>query len=91
MEDFMKKSLRITLGLLLAGLFFLPVVLPAVGLAQNDDDRSVKQDVKDVGHSAKVATKNTGHKVKRTTKKIVSKSASKTADTADKVADKTKP
>jgi hypothetical protein len=56
-----------------------------------DDDKSVKQDVRDAGHSTKEATKTTGRKVKKGTKKVVNKSATKTAETADKVAGKTKP
>ena len=66
----------------------MPAVLPTSAFAQDDDDKSVKQDVKDAGHSTKEATKKTGSKVKKGTKKVVNKSATKTADTADKVADK---
>lgn len=69
----------------------IPVALPANALAQTqDDDKSVKQDVKDARHSTKKATTKTGHDIKKGTKKVVNKSARKTADTADK-ADKTKP
>jgi hypothetical protein len=86
----MKNSLRAVFGLLLMAFLFMPAVLPTTAFAQNDDDKSVKQDVKDAGHSTKEATKKTGHKVKKGTKKIINKSATKTADTADKIADKTK-
>jgi len=91
MEDVMKQSLRVVFGLLLVALSFMPAVLPTTAFAQNDDDKSVKQDVKDAGHSTKEAAKKTGSKVKKGTKKVVNKSATKTADTADKVADKTTP
>jgi hypothetical protein len=87
----MKNSLRVVLGLFLVALSFVPVALPTTAFAQNEDDKSVKQDVKDAGHSTKEATKKTGRKVKKGTKEVISKSATKTADTADKVADKTKP
>ena len=88
----MNKSLRVVVfSLLLAALSFMPAVLPTSAFAQNDDDKSVKQNVKDAGHSTKEATKKTGSKVKKGTKKVVNKSATKTADTADKVGDKTKP
>jgi hypothetical protein len=91
MEDVMKRSLRVVGCLLLVALSFLPAVLSTNAFAQNEDDKSVKQDVKDAGHSTKEATKKTGSKVKKGTKKVVNKSATKTADTADKVSDKTKP
>ena len=87
----MKRSLHVVFSLLLVGLSFMSAVLPTSASAQNDDDKSVKQDVKDAGHSTKQATKKTGSNVKKGTKKVVNKSATKTADTADKVADKTKP
>jgi hypothetical protein len=87
----MNKSLRVVFGLLLVPLSFMSAVVPTSAFAQHDDDKSVKQDVKDAGHSTKEAGKKTGRKVKRGTKKVVNKSATKTADTADKVADKTKP
>jgi hypothetical protein len=87
----MKKSLRVAEGVLLAVLSVMPTVLPTLSYAQNDDDKSVKQDIKDAGHSTKEATKKTGSKAKKGTKKVINKSATKTADTADKVADKTKP
>ena len=86
-----RKSQHIVLGLLLAAFLFTPAVLPTTAFAQQDDDRSVKQNVKDAAHSTKEAAKKTGKKVKRGTKKVVNKSATKTADTADKVAGKTKP
>ena len=88
----MKKTLRVVESVLFAALLLIPAVLPSIALAQShDDDQSVKQDVKDAGHSTKEASKKTASKVKRGTKKVVSKSATKTAETADKVADKTKP
>jgi hypothetical protein len=87
----MKKSLCVVHSLLFGALSLMPAVLPTTAFAQNDDDKSVKQDVKDAGHSTKEATKKTGNKVKRATKKVANKSATKTADTADKVANKTKP
>jgi hypothetical protein len=87
----MKTFLRIVAGLFLVAISFVPAVLPTIAFAQSDDDKSVKQDVKDAGHSTKEASKKTGSKVKEGTKKVVNKSATKTADTADKVADKTKP
>jgi len=87
----MKNSLRVVFGLLLVAFLFMRAALPTTAFAQNDDDKSVKQDVKDAGHSTKEATKKTGHKVKKGTEKIISKSAAKTAETADKVSDKTKP
>jgi hypothetical protein len=86
-----KKTLRVVGGLLLAALSFMPAVLPTIAFAQNDDDKSVKQDVKGAGQSTKEATKKTGSNIKKGTKKVVNKSATKTADTGDKVADKTKP
>jgi hypothetical protein len=86
----MKKSLRVVEGVLFAALSFTPAVLPTITFAQTDD-KSVKQDVKDAGHSTKEATKKTGRKIKKGTKKVVNKSATKTAETADKVANKTKP
>jgi hypothetical protein len=88
----MKKSLRVVKGVFLVALSCMTGVLPAITFAQtHDDDKSVKQDVKDAGHSTKEATKKTGSNVKKGTKKVVNKSAKKTADTADRVADKTKP
>jgi hypothetical protein len=85
-EKVMKKSLRVVEGVLFVALSFMPAILPTITFAQ-----SVKQDVKDAGHSTKEATKKTAGKVKRGTKKVMNKSATKTAETADKVADKTKP
>jgi hypothetical protein len=87
----MKKSLRVAKGVFLAVLSFMPTVWPTLAFAQNDADKSVKQDIKDAGHSTKEATKKTASKVKKGTKKVINKSATKTADTADKVVDKTKP
>ena len=88
----MKKSLRVVEGVLFAALSFIPAGLPTITFAQtHDDDKSIKQDVKDAGHSTKEATKKTGRKIKKGTKKVVNKSATKTAETADKVANKTKP
>jgi hypothetical protein len=85
----MKRSLRVVEGVLFVTLSFMPAILPTITLAQTD--KSVKQDVKDAGHSTKEATKKTGSKVKNGTKKVVNKSATKTAEGANKVADKTKP
>jgi len=88
----MKKSLRVVEGALFVALSLTPAVLPTITFAQTqDDDKSVKQDVRDAGHSTKEATKTTGSKVKKGTKKVVNKSATKTTETADKVALKTKP
>jgi hypothetical protein len=90
----MKKSTRAIEGVLFMSMALscIPVALPANALAQtHDDDKSVKQDVKDAGHSTKKATTKTGHNIKKGTTKVVHKSARKTADTADKAADKTKP
>jgi hypothetical protein len=88
----MKKLLRVVEGVLFVALSSIPAVLPTITFAQtHDDDKSVKQDLKDAGHSTKKATKKTGSDVKRSTKKVVNKSATKTAETADKVADKAKP
>jgi hypothetical protein len=87
----MKKSLLVVEGVLLIALSCIPAVLPANVLAQNQDDKSVKQDVKDAGHSTVKATTKTGSNIKKGTKKVVNKSAKKTAQTADKTADKTKP
>jgi len=84
----MKKSRSILEGLLFVALSFTPAILPTITFAQTD--KSVKQDVKDAGHSTKEATKKTGRKVKSGTKKVVNKSATKTAEGANKVADKTK-
>jgi hypothetical protein len=91
-ENVMKKSLRVVEGVLFVALSFIPAVLPTITFAQtHDDDKSVKQDLKDAGHSTKEATKKTGSKIKRGTKKVVNKSATKTGEAAGKVADKTKP
>ena len=84
----MKKSLRVVKSILFAVLSFAPGILPTIAFAQTD--QSVKQDVKDAGHSTKEATKKTGHKVKSGTKKVVNKSATKTVEGANKVSDKTK-
>src|SRR5579872_4722536 len=73
-ENVMKRSLSIVEGVLFVALSLIPAVLPTVTFAQ-DDDKSVKQDVKDAGHSTKQATKKTAHKVKKDTKKVVNKSA----------------
>jgi hypothetical protein len=86
----MKKSPGVVLGLFLVALSFMPAVLPTTAFAQGEGDKSVKQDVKDAGHSTKEATKKTGRKIKRGTKNVINKSATKTADAADKVADKAK-
>ena len=86
----MEKALRIVKGILFVTLLFGPVVLPAVSFAQGDD-KSVKQDMKDAGHSTKEAAKKTGKKIKKGTKKVVHKSAEKTAEGAEKVEEKTKP
>jgi hypothetical protein len=85
----MKKSLRVVEGVLFVALSSMPAILPTIAFAQTD--QSVKQDVKDAGHSTKEATKKTGHKVKSGTKKVVNKSATKTAEGANKVSEKTKP
>ena len=85
----MKKSLRVVEGVLFVALSFMPAILPTITFAQ--EDKSVKQDVKDAGHSTKEATKKTGRKIKSGTKKVVNKSAKTTAKGANKVADKTKP
>jgi hypothetical protein len=87
----MNKLLRVVKGVLVVTLSFMPAVLPATNFAQSDDDKSVKQDVKDAAHSTKEATVKTGKKVKTGTKKVVNKSARKTEQDADKVEDKTKP
>jgi hypothetical protein len=86
----MKNSLRVAFSLFLATFLFMPAVLPTTAFAQDDDHKSLKQDLKDVGHSTKEATIKTGHKVRKGTKKVVNKSAAKTTETSDKVADKTK-
>jgi hypothetical protein len=87
----MKKSLRVVEGVLFVALSFIPGVLPTITFAQtHDDDKSVKQDLKDAGHSTKQATKKTASKVKRGTKKVVNKAATETGEAAGKVADKTK-
>jgi hypothetical protein len=52
----MKKLLGVVIGALFVALLLIPAVLPSVTFAQ-DDDRGVKQDVKDAGHSTKEATK----------------------------------
>jgi hypothetical protein len=91
-ENRMKKSMCVLRGVFLVALSCMAGVLPATTFAHaQDNDKSVKQDVKDAGHSTKDATKKTGSSIKKGTKKVVNKSATKTADTADKVADKTKP
>lgn len=87
-EQVMKKLLRVTEGVLFVALSFIPAVLPTITFAQTD--KSVKEDVKDAGHSTKEATKKTGRKIKRGTKKVVNKSSTKTVEGANKVADKTK-
>lgn len=66
----MKKTLRVVEGLLLAALSFMPTVLPAIAFAQNDEDKSVKQDVKDAGHSTKEAAKKTGSNIKKGRKQL---------------------
>jgi len=86
-----KRLLSVAQGVAFLALLFIPAILPTGTFAQNnDDDKSVKQDVKDAGHSTKEATKKTGSNIKQGTKKVVNKSATKTAETGDKVADKTK-
>jgi hypothetical protein len=93
----MKKLLRFGQVILFVTLSFMPAVLPATPFArsaqnaQSDDDKGVKQDVRDAAHSTKQATIKTGKKAKRETKKVVNKSAEKTGQVADKVEDKTKP
>jgi hypothetical protein len=88
----MKKSLCVVKGVFLVALSCMTGVVPAITFAQTqDNDKSVKQDVKDAGYSTKEATKKTGSNIKKGTKKVVNKSATKTAETADKVANKTKP
>jgi hypothetical protein len=86
----MKNSLRVVFSLFLAAFLLMPAALPATAFAQDDDHKSLKQDLKDVGHSTKEATKKTGHKVKKGTKRVINKSATKTSETSDKVADKAK-
>jgi hypothetical protein len=90
-----KSSPRTVKALLFVTLSMVPVIVPTIALAQtgqtNDDDKGVKQDAKDAGHSTKEATKKTGSNIKKGTKHVVNKSASKTAEGSDKVADKTKP
>jgi hypothetical protein len=45
-------------GVLFVALSLTPAVLPTITFAQTqDDDKSVKQGVKDAGHSTKEATK----------------------------------
>lgn len=87
----MKKLLRVVKGVLFVTLSFVPAVLPATTFAQSDDDKGVKQDVKDAAHSTKQASVKAAGKVKKETKKVVNKSAKKTGQGADKVEDKTKP
>ena len=85
----MKRLLHVVEGVLFVTLSFVPAILPTITFAQAD--KSVKQDVKDAGHSTKEATKKTGRKIKRGTKKVVNKSSTKTVEGANQVADKTKP
>jgi len=84
----MTKPLNIVKGILIVALSIMPVVLPAAGFAQ-DNNESVKQDAKDAGHSTKKAAKKTGHDVKKGTKKVVNKGAQKTGEASDKVQNKT--
>ena len=86
----MKKSLGLVYSILLVAVSLMPAVSPTIAFGQNDDDKGVKQDVREAGHSTKEATQKTVHKIKKGTKKIIHKSTTKTADTADKAADKTK-
>jgi hypothetical protein len=86
----MKRILTSASLLLLATGMFLFSSLPAAGQSQ-DDNKPVKQDVKDAGHSTKEAAKKTGKDVKNGTKKAVNKSAQKTEQGAAKVEDKTAP
>jgi hypothetical protein len=72
------------------------LVLGLVGIAfaraqSTQSDQSVKDDMKDAGHSTKSATTKTGHKVKKGTKKATHKTAKKTRQGAQKVEDKTQP
>jgi hypothetical protein len=86
-----KKILHVVKFVLLATLAMGPALVPAVSLAQDqDNDKSAKQDVKDAGHSTKKAVKKTGKNIKKDTKKAVHKTAQKTAEGADKVEDKTR-
>jgi len=86
----MTKSLTVVKGLLFVTLACAPARSPAAVAAQDNDNKSVKQDVKDAGGSTKSAFKKVGGKVKKDTKKVVNKAAGKTAQGADKVEDKTK-
>jgi hypothetical protein len=86
----MRRVLNLMSGIGLAMLMSVSVTLPAAGQS-TDDNKSVKQDVKDAGHSTKEAAKTTGTDVKKGTKKVVHKSAEKTDEGAKKVEDKTAP
>lgn len=75
----------------------LVLVLGLVGTAfarpqsSSQSDQSVKDDMKDAGHSTKRATTKTGHKVKKGTKKAAHKTARKTRQGAQKAEEKTQP
>ncbi len=88
----MSKSLTVVKALLFATLACAPAVSPAAvtDAAQDNDNKTAKQDIKDAGGSTKSAFKKVGGKVKKGTKKVVNKAAGKTAEGADKVEDKTK-
>jgi hypothetical protein len=84
-------------------LFVLLAALTASAFAiPQQDDPSVKQDMKDAGHSTKQAAQDTGHATKKTAKKsghavkkdtknAANKTAKKTDQGAQKVEDKTQP
>ena len=69
-----------------AGLLACALTVP--GLAQ--DDKPIKDDLKDAGKATGHAVKKSGKKVKHATKKGVNKAADKTAEGAEKLSDKTK-
>jgi hypothetical protein len=91
----MKRTLKVANAILLTVITIVSLSLSVAAIAQtgtsSDDNKPVKQDVKDAGHSTKEAAKKTGKDVKNGTKKAVNKSAQKTEQGAAKVEDKTAP
>ena len=87
----MKRVFAVVNAFLLLAVALSIFAGPTTAQQTQDDNKSVKQDVKDAGHSTKEATKKTGKDVKKGTKKAVNKSAEKTDEGAKKVEDKTAP
>jgi hypothetical protein len=79
----MKFTYALVAGALACGLVISPI--------QAQDDKGVKEDVKDAGNATGRAAKKTGKKIKKGSKKVVNKAAEGTEKGAAKVKDKTNP